>query len=165
MSSQQSRVRTLSTRFHKLYKYGVVVVVGVLLIMYLYFELQEILAGQWVLITQPFILFYLGWFWMKAHRNVFQVEFDDEFLYVHRKSVELLIPLENIKEIEIVSVGGVYRIDLYSPETFGDKLYFKPSLLYPLNYKSKDELVNLLWSKIEKAKNTSRPMVRNALHS
>ncbi|MBS1681802.1 MAG: hypothetical protein JST48_08835 [Bacteroidetes bacterium] len=86
------------------------------------------------------------------NRNVYRVEFDDEFLYLILKKNDILIPLENIKDINISTLGGIWRVDLYNAEQIGNKFYFKPSLLYPFNAKKKDELVNVLWEKINKGK-------------
>ena len=50
-----------------------------------------------------------------------------------------MIPLENIKEVDIKSLGGVYEVELFNAEQLGKKFYFKPSLLYPFNLKKKDD--------------------------
>lgn len=50
-----------------------------------------------------------------------------------------MIPLENIKEVDIKSLGGVYEVELFNAEQLGKKFYFKPSLLYPFNFKKKDD--------------------------
>lgn len=96
---------------------------------------------------------------------MYRVEFDDEFLYVLQRGQDLLIPLENVKDIEMKTLGGMWRVDLFYTDAIGDHFYFKPSLLYPLNYKSKDALVNFLWQKIEAAKGKKQVMQANALHS
>lgn len=77
----------------------------------------------------------------------------------------MVIPLENIESVEISTIGGVYKINLYNPEQLGDHFYFKMSLFYPLNYKPKDELVNVLRRNIDLAKGRKREFTRNALHS
>ena len=94
-----------------------------------------------------------------------EVYFDDEFLYVYKKQQDYLIPLENIESVEIESLGGVYKVNLYQAEQLGKELYFKTSLIYPFNYKSKDALVNVFRSKIENAKIRKREFPRNALMS
>ena len=103
--------------------------------------------------------------WWKVNSNVYNVEFDDEFLFVILRNNDILIPLENIKDVNIKTLGGVYQVDLYHAEQLGNKIYFKTSLLYPFNFKKKDELVNVLWSNIEKAKRKKQDFQRNALHS
>ena len=108
---------------------------------------------------------YIIWLWYWVNRRVYRTEFDDEFLYIIQRNQDLLIPLENIKDINLVSMGGVYRVDLYAKEEFGNTFYFKPSLLYPFNYKKKEALVDILWRTIEKAKSKKQDVQRNALHS
>lgn len=122
--------------------------------------------GDWVLgLCQSglYIYFYVVAF--RASRKLVRAAFDDEFLYVQRKDHELLIPLENIKDVEIKSLGGTYEVKLYSPEQLGDTFYFKVSLLYPLNHRSKEALVDRFWSAIEKAKRKKQDFQRNALMS
>jgi hypothetical protein len=102
---------------------------------------------------------------MRINRNVYHVEFDNEFLYVILKEQDILIPLENIKEVDIKSLGGVYEVELFQPEQLGKKFYFKPSLLYPFNFKKKDALVNVLRKNINLAQQKKRTYQANALHS
>lgn len=77
----------------------------------------------------------------------------------------MLIPLENVKDIDIKTLGGVYEVELYSDEQIGSKFYFKPSLLYPFNFKAKDELVNQLRRNINLAKKKTYSFLPNSLHS
>lgn len=94
-----------------------------------------------------------------------QVYFDQEFLYVYQNQQDYIIPLENIESVEIESLGGVYKVNLYHPEQLGKEFYFKTSLLYPLNAKKKDALVNVLRKKIDLAKSKRQVFQRNALMS
>ncbi len=94
-----------------------------------------------------------------------QVSFDDDFLYVYLKKQDYIVPLENIESVEIESLGGVYKVNLYHPEQLGKEFYFKTSLLYPLNAKKKDALVNVLRKKIDLAKSKRQVYQRNALMS
>ena len=102
---------------------------------------------------------------MKMTNNLQQVSFDSEFLHVFRKTQDLIIPLESIESVEISSLGGVYKVNLYYPEQLGKEFFFKTSLLYPLNYKSKDELINLLRKNISMAKSKRQVIAANALTS
>jgi hypothetical protein len=99
------------------------------------------------------------------NNKLYHVEFDDEFLYVLGKKVDLVVPLENIKDVNLKTLIGHYEIIFYNPEQFGIKIYFKPSLLYPFNSKKKDELVNVLWQNINRAKMKQPHFQKNALHS
>jgi hypothetical protein len=96
---------------------------------------------------------------------VYRVEFDEDHLYVIQKGQDILIPLENIKEVDIKTIGGVYEVELYSAEQLGKRFYFKPSLLYPFNYKKKDDLVNVLRRNINQAQARKQHFQANALHS
>ncbi|MBI1770367.1 MAG: hypothetical protein HYR67_18510 [Bacteroidetes bacterium] len=158
----KSRITNLSTRFllpYKIFIWGVLIVFF-LLIAYESFEGLRITS--FILpVTWGFVLYRYYIMNSKLHR----VEFDDEYLYVIRKEADILVPLENIKDLELRTLIGHYEIMFYNPEQVGDKIYFKPSLLYPFNSKKKDELVNILWQKINKAKTKQSHFQKNALHS
>ena len=158
------RIKNLSTRFLTLYKYGTAIfILGIVAALvgseFLATERQGHLIS--VLLTYGYFLYL----WWKANIKVFHVEFDDDFFYVRQIHHDVLIPLENIKDVNLVSIVGLYKVDLYSHETFGDKFYFKPSLLYPFNHKKKEALVDVLWANIEKAKKRKQVIQRNALMS
>ena len=165
MKSQ--RIKSLSTRYLGFYKNSVVLVLGGLLLLFIYFAAQTYLAGKYY--YSSFLnVFYFGFLifgWIRINRNVHRVEFDSEFLYVILKDQDILIPLENIKEVDIKSLGGVYEVELYQAEQLGEKFYFKPSLLYPFNFKKKDALVNVLRKNINLAQQKKRTYQANSLHS
>ena len=108
---------------------------------------------------------YFFYLLIKLNGKLQHVEFDDEFLYVVQRNQDMIIPLENVESVEIVSLGGVYKVNLYRAEQLGKEFYFKPSLLYPLNYKVKDKLVNLLRRNIDLAKQRKVFLPYNALMS
>jgi hypothetical protein len=111
------------------------------------------------------VYIYLYVIALRATNKLMQVSFDENYLYVQMKTQELLIPLENIKDVEIKSLGGTYEVSLFTPEQLGDKFYFKVSLLYPLNKNSKEDLIDRFWAAIEKAKRRKQDFQRNALMS
>lgn len=161
---EKSRIRNLSTRFLAFYKYGVILIVSALFLWVVFHEVQSgrrLISGVYFSLVWGYLIYR----WVKAHWKVYRVEFDDEFLYVLQRGQDLLIPLENVKDIEMKTLGGMWRVDLFYADVIGDHFYFKPSLFYPLNYKSKDALVNLLWKKIELAKGKKSFYQANALHS
>ena len=102
---------------------------------------------------------------MKMTSKLYRVEFDNDFLFVLLRNQDMVIPLENIESVEISTVGGVYKVNLFHPEQLGDHFYFKMSLFYPLNYRSKDELVNVLRRNMDRAKAKKIEFIKNALHS
>jgi len=163
---KKSRIRNLSTRYLELYRYGSLLIATVFIAAIIYFTVDDFSS------TDLFRILYFASFWgiviykwLQAHVKVFKVEFDDDFIYIIKRNQDIMIPLENIKNIEMKSLGGMWRVDLLYTDVIGDHFYFKPSLLYPLNYKTKDELVNLLWQKIEIAKTKKPYFPVNALQS
>lgn len=161
---KEKRIRNLSTRYLVPMKVAAFIVYGSILCTIGYFYLIEM--GDWFHILYFFstvgYLFYML-FGMLAKLQ--HVEFDDEHLYVVKRNVDYLIPLENIESVEIVSLGGVYKVNLYRAEQLGKEFYFKPSLFYPLNYKKKDFLVNQLRKNIDMAKQKKVSLPYNALMS
>jgi hypothetical protein len=99
-----------------------------------YVEYNE--DGRLSHLFMPLNLSYLAYIWWMVNKRVFHVEFDSDFMYVLQQNHDLVIPLENIKDVNLISLGGVYQVDLYAKELFGDKFYFKPSLLYPFKNKA-----------------------------
>jgi len=121
---------------------------------------------RWYLgLLQSGIYFYGLFILVKMTRKLQHVSFDDGFLYVHSVNPEIVIPLENIESVEIETLGGTYKVNLYTAEQLGKEFYFKTSLIYPLNYKSKDALVNVLRRDIIKAKSRRQSLPHNALMS
>lgn len=160
------RIRNLSTRFLKIYKLGgLIILLGMIGFLFVNGIITYLRKGYLYDLFSPFYFSYLIYLWIKVNRGIVHVEFDEEFLYVILKDHDLLIPLENIKDVNLISLGGVYKVDLYSKEEIGQRFYFKPSLLYPFNHKKKEAVVDILWSNIEKAKRKKQDFQRNALHS
>ncbi|MCE2936677.1 MAG: hypothetical protein ACK5V5_02000 [Cyclobacteriaceae bacterium] len=148
-----------------LYRHGIALIIFGLAASFLWESIVEFASGHYLAFLTPAYWGYFLYLWYRVNRSVYHVEFDDEFLYVKLKASDLIIPLENIKDVNLVSLGGVYRVDLYCKELIGDKFYFKPSLLYPLNHKKKEAVVDILWKNINQAKQKRTFVPRNALHS
>lgn len=121
--------------------------------------------GWYYTISQTILYGWIFYMMLRIANRLQQTYFDDEFLYVYQKQQDYVIPLENIESVEIESLGGVYKVNLYHPEQLGKEFYFKTSLLYPLNAKKKDALVNVLRKKIDLAKSKRQVYQRNALMS
>lgn len=93
------------------------------------------------------------------------VEFDQSFLYITEKDIDIIVPLANIKSIEIRNLAGIYEIKLFDKIQSGSELFFKPSLIYPLDYNKQDEKVNKLRAYVWKAKQNPGIASRNELTS
>ena len=165
--AEKNRVRNLSTRW--LFPFKVVVfAIYIALCVAIVFSYLRSGANliDWTLglINAGFFIYFFFRL-MKMTSKLYRIEFDNDFLYVLLKNQDMVIPLENIESVEISTIGGVYKVNLYNPEQLGDHFYFKMSLFYPLNYQSKDELVNVLRKKIDLAKGRKSEFTKNALHS
>lgn len=157
---QKSRITNLSTRYLGLYMNGVLVLLVGALGGFVYETAFRITS----FLTSAFWCWII-WKYIQMNRKVYHVEFDDEFLYLIQKQADILIPLQNIKDVQLKTMGGLYEIKLYSPEIVGDLIYYKPSLLYPFNFKAKDAIANKLRYNIEKAKRRREALPINALMS
>lgn len=161
MAEKQKPVR-LSSRFLGSYRW-------VLYVLYVTFfgliVFSSIRAGWFFAVSQSACYGWMFYLAIRMVNKLQQTSFDDEFLYVYQKQQDYIIPLENIESVEIGSLGGVYKVNLYHPEQLGREFYFKTSLIYPLNYKSKDALVNVLRRNIDAARRKTFVVAEKALHS
>lgn len=160
--AEKQKPKRLSSRFLGPYRWVLYVLY---IVLFSLIVISSIRVGWFFAVGQTACY---GWFFYLALRVVKkfqQASFDDEFLYVYQKQQDYVIPLENIESVEIESLGGVYKVNLYHPEQLGKEFYFKTSLIYPLNYRSKDELVNVLRRNIDKAKARRQSLPQNALMS
>lgn len=82
------------------------------------------------------------------------ISYDESSVYYEKDGFEVQIPFEDIKDIEIKTLTGIYTINLYRPAQDGKAISFKMSLWYPLNFKKQDEIVNNLRDKIDRYKRT-----------
>ena len=158
---EKQRIKNLSTRYLTFYK----LFVWLLLLGFFVYSVHRVIESP-----STTILVFAAWLFpvykvYQMNRKLFQVEFDDEFLYIIQRKQDMLVPLENIKDIELKTMIGHWEVTFYNAEQLGDKIYFKPSLLYPFNSKTKDKLVDELWANIEKAKRKKQDLQRNALRS
>jgi hypothetical protein len=165
--AEKNRIRNLSTRWLLPFKIIVFAIYTCLCVGIAYTFLDDAhnivdwLMGLMMAASYCYIFYRLMLVTAKLHR----IEFDQSYLYVLLRKQDMVIPLENIKSVEILTLGGVYKVTLYAAEQLGDVFYFKLSLWYPLNYQSKDALVNLFRFSIDKAKSKKQEFPINALRS
>lgn len=165
--SEKNRIRNLSTRWLLPFKAVILTVyIGICTAIVYMFVSKEDSVMSWMLgLANAGIHVYFFFLLMRVTTKLHRVEFDQEFLYVILRKQDIIIPLENIESVEISTLGGVYKVNLYHAEQLGDHFYFKMSLFYPLNYQSRDALVNVLRKYIDQAKMRKQVVLRNALHS
>lgn len=82
------------------------------------------------------------------------ISYDNSSIYYVKKGYEVQVPFEDVRDIEIKTISGVYKINLYSQSQDGNSIMFKTSLWYPFNFKKQDKKVNELRDRIERYKRT-----------
>jgi hypothetical protein len=90
---------------------------------------------------------------MKAFRAA---SYDKENLYVDEGGYEVVVPFHRIKDVEIMSLDGVYKITFFDKDQFGDHIFLKPSMWYPFNYPKVDAQFQELRRRINKSKRDYR---------
>jgi len=110
----------------------------------------------------PYIVFHMYYPMFLRLKNV---SYDDSSIYYNKKGYEVQVPFEEIKEVRIQSITGIYGILLYTPSQGEKEIYFKTSLWYPLNFQKKDDMVNELRDKIEAHKRSLPGKNMNSLSS
>lgn len=164
---QKTRIRNLSTQWLRPLKVWLYVLYAGLCIAItgFYVTRDGTVAGIFLGLGQAGIYIWIFIVLVRVASKLYRVEFDEEFLYVLKRDQDLIIPLENIESVEIATIGGVYKVNLYHADQVGKEFYFKQSLWYPLNYKRCDALVNVLRRNIDTAKRKKYLVPEKALHS
>jgi len=149
------RTTIVSTSKLKSYKIIALTIVSVITLSVLAFGLISVLKfGDY------YQLFIIPVYIMIAYRaipaiiRIKSISYDDSSIYYKKDGYEVQVPFEDVKEIEIKTISGIYKINLYSPSQDGKSILFKTSLWYPFNFKKQDEKVNKLRDKIDRYKRT-----------
>ncbi|MEQ9403780.1 MAG: hypothetical protein RIM99_09360 [Cyclobacteriaceae bacterium] len=139
-----------------MYKIGSIILLFLIILMYSWTPLMQGKAiGYFLAIGYPMLIIIFGYKdFRKYYKALKEISYDKENLYVHEKNYEIQIPYHQIKDVEIISLGGLYKFHLYHTDQFGKEVICKPSIWYPLNYK-----------KIDKELNRIRAMIRKAHHN
>ncbi|MEO9484678.1 MAG: hypothetical protein ABJG47_14565 [Ekhidna sp.] len=147
------RSKSLSINSVKRYKFFLM---GSLSIMFLAYMTLYLIDGD--LYGVVMVVVYLAlmiFYWYpnigKFLKKIKEVSYDKENLYVQEGTYEIQIPFHEVKDIEIVSLDGLYKFKLYQSDQFGDEVICKPSLWYPLNYKKVDAELNRIRGLVRKA--------------
>ena len=105
-----------------------------------------------------FQLFMIPLYIMLAYRaipaiiRIKSISYDDSSIYYERDGYEVQVPFEDIRNIEIKTISGIYQVNLFALSQDGKSILFKTSLWYPFNFKKQDEKVNELRDKIDRYK-------------
>lgn len=147
------RTKSLSIQSVKRYKVVTAIVLSLLMLAYIYIMG---FSDNWTskLIAVSYILMGIFVYWPRVKdflKKIKEVSYDKENLYVKEGAYEIQIPFYEIKDIEIMSLDGLYKFTLYHHDQFGNEVICKPSLWYPLNYKRIDAELNRIRSLVRKA--------------
>lgn len=99
---------------------------------------------------------------LKRTQLLKEVSYDQEFLYIKEKKQEEVIPLTAIKNVELKTMGGRWKVNFHPAYTSREKVTFLPSLLYPMNYKKVEKRIDVFHQAIAIArKNSSNTICAN----
>ncbi len=149
------RTTIVSTSKLNLYKIILVMIMALVLLILGVFLVRAIFYNEdfYMLFNLPVYGFLV--FKVAKHINkIKNISYDDSSIYYTKDNYEVQIPFEDIKSIDIKSLDGVYEIKFYNLTPDGEKLFFKTSLWYPLNFQRQDDKVNDLRDKIDRYKRT-----------
>lgn len=149
------RTTIVSTSKLKTHKITSLILLISLLAVILAASIGQMYRGQWIagLFLLP-IWIFIGFKAISLVLSLKKISYDDSSVYYEKDGFEVQIPFEDIKDIEIRSLTGIYTINLYQPSQDGKEVSFKMSLWYPFNYKKQDEKVNELRNNIDRYKRT-----------
>lgn len=85
-------------------------------------------------------------------RKLSKLAYDHENLCLAEGTQEEIIPLWQVKQVELTTLNGGYRIDFHPGACQHDYLLFLPSFWYPLNFKKQDAKIERFRESIYQAK-------------
>jgi hypothetical protein len=80
-----------------------------------------------------------------------EIAYDSENLYIIENETEEQIPFIAIRDVEIVSLGGIYRFNFLDKNLHKGWITCKTSMWYPFNFKTVDKELNRVRALIAKA--------------
>ena len=104
--------------------------------MILYFVLKHILVS-----SNYYLLVNIGMLLYVVFKNILKikyVEYDNANLYVNHHDYQVQIPFEEVKEVKLMSLDGIYKFILFKKGQLGKEILCKPSLWYPFNFNKVD---------------------------
>lgn len=144
------KITIVSTSKIKTYKIITLSIIGMIAVSVLVFTVYTVIVQRmyYQLLNIPLyiVLVYKA---VPAILKIKNVSYDDSSVYYDRKGYEVQIPFEDIKSVEIKTISGIYKINLFDPTQDGSVILFKTSLWYPFNFRRQDEKVNVLRDNID----------------
>lgn len=156
--------KTLSTKYYRVYKIFSAVVIGVFLVMYLISFTKTRLP--WISVPLAILYLYVIvklWYpkLMKKMKAFKRISYNDRCLWVQEKDFDIEVPLDRVKSVDLVSLDGLYKFEFFDNYQFGDTIYCKPSMWYPLNYPKVDKELDRIRFFIRKRKEKVQHPDRN----
>jgi hypothetical protein len=156
-------MRTTIVSTSKLMTYKIIVFIVIVIMIILVLISAYNASG---IIWRVYLTVFWGFMAFWAIRDVLRlknVSYDQYSVYYDREDYEVQIPFNEIKSIDIMSIDGIYKINLFHPNQDGKAIRFKTSLWYPFNFKRQDEKVNELREKIALYKRNLTPVYNEQL--
>ncbi|MFT7034334.1 MAG: hypothetical protein ACJA2S_002848 [Cyclobacteriaceae bacterium] len=144
------RTKTLTTYTILVYKSTVLLMVAVFLT---FFFIKSAAGPSSLMILAPYI--YLFYVMIKGVFGIKYVEYDQANLYVSHNDYQVQIPFEEIKEVKLMSIDGVYKFILFKKGQLGKEILCKPSIWYPFNFNKVDNELHRIRGLIYKRKQES----------
>ncbi len=147
------RSKSLSISSIRRYKLITVTAISVMVISYILLLGFSDNWSSWVF-AAVYLNFGVFVYWPRFKdflNKIKEVSYDKENLYVKEGDYEVQIPFYEVKDIEIMSLDGLYKFTLYHHDQFGNEVICKPSNWYPLNYKKIDAELNRIRGLVLKA--------------
>lgn len=141
------RTKTLTTYTIKIYKSIVLILVACIMMFLLLRSTNRFTS--FLFVVQYAYLFY---FVLRGVLGIKYVEYDNANLYVNHNDYQVQVPFEEVKEVKLMSVDGVYKFILYKKGQLGKEILCKPSIWYPFNYSKVDNELHRIRGLIYKRK-------------
>lgn len=155
---------------HNIYVYCVYVILLGFLAAMLFFIIADFRVERiFITVASSVGIIYSLYYWTERIRKmplVKSLKYDNANFYVALKDMEIIIPFEDTKGIEILTIGGVFELELINPSQLGDKILFKPSLAYPLGFEKTDKQIAAINSRIKRLQKQKKSELKvNQLNS
>ncbi|MFZ9046322.1 MAG: hypothetical protein ACO2ZZ_10690 [Cyclobacteriaceae bacterium] len=159
--------RSISTKYIQLYQVLAIAAVSAFVIFYGTSFIRD--RGWFGILMWVLYVAFVIYFWypsfLKNIREIKQISYDDEYLYVHEQGADTQIPLALVRDVEIARLDGMYRYNLMEKEPFGAYILCKTSIWYPLNFRKVDQELNRVRNLISRRKRTFVEENQNSLPS
>jgi len=155
------RTRSISIKSIRLYKAALY---AFLLAYFLLYAGSNIVRYRWFgILFAVVILSFTIYFWYpgfsKNLSRLKELSYDDENLYIIERGVEEQIPFHEVRDVEIVSLDGVYQFNFFNKQLHDGAIRCKTSMWYPLNFKTVDKELNRVRGLIIKAHREYRDQI------